>query len=73
MNSPLPRAVLRTDTEDASAAFARAIRTVRYEDIPRRVPDITRMREILHCEPKTSLEEGLRAQWEWARSYTSHQ
>ncbi len=31
-----------------------------YEDIPRRVPDNTRMRTILGVEPRTSLEEGVR-------------
>jgi UDP-glucose 4-epimerase len=36
-----------------------------YEDIPRRVPDITRMRTILGCEPKVSLEDGLRRTIEW--------
>jgi UDP-glucose 4-epimerase len=38
-----------------------------YEDIPRRVPDITRMRTILGSEPKVSLEEGLRRTIEWFR------
>ena len=36
-----------------------------YEDIPRRVPDITRMRTILGCEPKVSLEDGLQRTIEW--------
>jgi UDP-glucose 4-epimerase len=31
-----------------------------YEDIPRRVPDNTRMRTILGVEPRTPLEEGIR-------------
>ena len=31
-----------------------------YEDIPRRVPDIRRMHEILGVTPKVSLDEGLR-------------
>jgi len=30
-----------------------------YEDIPRRVPDVGRMREILGVTPKVSLDEGL--------------
>jgi len=30
-----------------------------YEDIPRRVPDIRRMRVILGVAPKVSLDEGL--------------
>ncbi len=36
-----------------------------YEDIQRRVPDIARMRSILGVEPDTSLEDGLRATYEW--------
>lgn len=36
-----------------------------YEDIQRRVPDITRMREILGVSPDTSLEDGLRATYEY--------
>jgi UDP-glucose 4-epimerase len=39
----------------------------RYEDIPRRVPDITRMREVLGVEPRTSLQEGLQATVAWFR------
>ncbi len=39
-----------------------------YEDIPRRFPDITRMRTILGVEPKVPLEEGLRKTIEWFRS-----
>jgi UDP-glucose 4-epimerase len=35
-----------------------------YEDIQRRVPDITRMREILGVSPDTSLEDGLKATYE---------
>jgi UDP-glucose 4-epimerase len=36
-----------------------------YEDIPRRVPDIQLMREILAVTPQVSLEEGLRQTLEW--------
>ena len=36
-----------------------------YEDIQRRVPDTTRMRQVLGVEPTTSLEEGLRATYDW--------
>jgi UDP-glucose 4-epimerase len=36
-----------------------------YEDIPRRVPDNTKMRNILKAEPKVSLEDGLRRTIEW--------
>jgi UDP-glucose 4-epimerase len=39
----------------------------RYEDIPRRVPDITRMREVLHVRADTSLQDGLSATIEWFR------
>jgi UDP-glucose 4-epimerase len=38
-----------------------------YEDIPRRVPDISRMREILGVIPQVSLEEGMRRTVEWFR------
>jgi len=41
-----------------------------YEDIPRRYPDITRMRTILGVEPATPLEEGLRRTIEWFRADT---
>jgi UDP-glucose 4-epimerase len=36
-----------------------------YEDIQRRVPDITRMRTILGVDPTISLEDGLRRTIEW--------
>jgi nucleoside-diphosphate-sugar epimerase len=39
-----------------------------YEDIGRRVPDITRMRTILGIEPRISLEDGLRRTIEWFRA-----
>ena len=39
-----------------------------YEDIPRRFPDIMRMRSILGVEPKVPLEEGLRRTIDWFRS-----
>jgi UDP-glucose 4-epimerase len=39
-----------------------------YEDIPRRVPDITRMRTLLGVEPQVPLEEGLRRTIEWFRT-----
>jgi UDP-glucose 4-epimerase len=38
-----------------------------YEDIPRRVPDVKLMREILQVVPQVSLEEGLRRTFEWFR------
>ena len=39
----------------------------RYEDISRRVPDISKAREILQFQPKTRLEEGLAKTIEWYR------
>jgi hypothetical protein len=36
-----------------------------YEDIPRRVPDNRRMREILKVEPEVDLREGLRRTMKW--------
>jgi UDP-glucose 4-epimerase len=39
-----------------------------YEDIPRRFPDITRMRTILGVEPQVPLEEGLRRTIDWFRA-----
>jgi UDP-glucose 4-epimerase len=38
-----------------------------YEDIPRRVPDNTKMRTLLGIEPKVSLREGTRLAMEWFR------
>jgi UDP-glucose 4-epimerase len=38
-----------------------------YEDIPRRVPDITRMRKLLGVEPKVYLREGAAHTMEWFR------
>lgn len=38
-----------------------------YEDIPRRVPDNTRMRKMLGVEPKISLREGAAMTMEWFR------
>ncbi len=42
-----------------------------YEDIPRRVPDITKLRTILKTPPKTTLEQGLRATIDWFRQESS--
>jgi UDP-glucose 4-epimerase len=38
-----------------------------YEDIPRRVPDTTRMRTLLGVTPKVSLREGTAVAMEWFR------
>ncbi|GAB4342197.1 MAG: SDR family NAD(P)-dependent oxidoreductase [Calditrichia bacterium] len=39
----------------------------KYEDVMRRVPDISKARKILGFEPKVSLEEGLRRTIAWQR------
>lgn len=39
-----------------------------YEDIPRRVPDVRLMKEILKVDAKVPLEEGLRQTLEWYRN-----
>jgi len=38
-----------------------------YEDVPRRVPDVRRMHEILGVQADTPLEKGLRETIEWFR------
>ncbi len=38
-----------------------------YEDIPRRVPDNTKMRKLLGVEPRISLREGTARAMEWFR------
>jgi UDP-glucose 4-epimerase len=40
----------------------------KYEDVRRRVPDITKARRTLGFEPQTNLEEGLLKTIEWQRS-----
>lgn len=46
----------------------------RYEDVYRRVPDISKARHLLGFEPQVSLEEGLRYTIEWQKiqQLTSH-
>jgi UDP-glucose 4-epimerase len=39
-----------------------------YEDIPRRVPDVRLMEEILHVTAKVPLKEGLRRTLDWYRN-----
>ena len=38
-----------------------------YEDIPRRVPDVSKAKKILGWEAKTSLRDGLKKTIEWSR------
>jgi UDP-glucose 4-epimerase len=39
-----------------------------YEDIPRRVPDNTRMRTLLRVTPKVNLREGVKLSMDWFRA-----
>jgi len=56
------------ETMKSVGGFSSAIETIphvevfgdSYEDIPRRVPDVTRIRELVGWQSKTSLEDGLR-------------
>ena len=36
-----------------------------YQDVMRRIPDLTKQREILGFTPQISLEEGTRRLWDW--------
>jgi UDP-glucose 4-epimerase len=38
-----------------------------YQDVQRRVPDLTKQRELLDFEPRIGLEEGIRRLWDWYR------
>lgn len=38
-----------------------------YDDVPRRAPDNTCMKEVLGVKPKISLDEGLKRTYEWFR------
>ena len=38
----------------------------RYEDIPRRIPDVSKAKEILDWEVKTTLEQGIEKIFEWS-------
>jgi UDP-glucose 4-epimerase len=40
----------------------------RFEDTPRRVPDLTRARSVLGYRPQVDLEEGLRRTIAWCRT-----
>jgi len=37
----------------------------RYEDIPRRIPDVSKAKKLLNWEPKTQLREGIKRTIEW--------
>jgi UDP-glucose 4-epimerase len=38
-----------------------------YQDVQRRVPDLTKQRDLLDFEPRIGLEEGIRRLWSWYR------
>ena len=38
-----------------------------YQDVLRRIPDLTKQREILGFTPQISLEEGVTRLWAWYR------
>ena len=38
-----------------------------YQDVHKRMPDLTKQREILGFEPQVSLEEGVTRLWKWYR------
>jgi len=42
-----------------------------YEDIPRRVPDVTRMETVLGVQADTGLDEGLLRTIDWFRSISA--
>jgi UDP-glucose 4-epimerase len=39
-----------------------------YEDVRRRIPDMTKSREVLGFEPTVSLRDGVSRLWDWYRS-----
>ena len=38
-----------------------------YQDVLKRIPDLTKQRELLGFEPRIGLEEGIRRLWKWYR------
>lgn len=43
----------------------------KYEDVRRRVPDISKAKRVLGFEPKVSLEEGLKKTIDWQKTVTT--
>ena len=41
-----------------------------YQDVLRRIPDLTKQRELLDFTPEIDLREGIRRLWAWYRSVT---
>lgn len=42
--------------------------TTNYEDVRRRIPDMTKMRDLLGFEPQVDLRQGTAMLWDWYRS-----
>ncbi|MDP3787095.1 MAG: GDP-mannose 4,6-dehydratase [Candidatus Omnitrophota bacterium] len=42
----------------------------RYEDVPRRIPDINKTKKLLNFHPKIELEEGMPITIEWQKRFT---
>lgn len=58
---------LVTGNDQAKLNFVPYSRFGKYEDVRRRVPDITKAQEILGFEPKVTLEDGLKRTIEWQK------
>ncbi len=41
----------------------------KYEDVMRRIPDISKAKKLLGFEPKVGLEEGLKITYEWQKQF----
>ena len=39
-----------------------------FEEVPRRVPEVSRARALLGFEARVTLDEGLQRTWEWWRT-----
>ncbi len=57
--------LVRGKDEEAKLKFIPYSAFGKYEDVLRRIPDISRAREILDFEPKVDLESGLREAIKW--------
>ena len=66
----LAKTMIRVAGSPSRVAFVaqEAVYGDSYEDVPRRVPDLRRMHEILGVRAETPLEEGLRRTIEWFRA-----
>jgi UDP-glucose 4-epimerase len=68
----LAQTMIRLSHSSSSIRFVRQeeIYDRGYEDIPRRIPRIERMKAVLGVEPRIDLEEGLRRTISWFRKET---